>query len=79
MKSYLLAGLVILLACCYVGTAFAADHHDAGEMEMLIFPEAYKAMAVGDGGTISGVVKFEGDAPEMKKIEITKDERGLWC
>ena len=73
MKSYLLTSLAMLLACCYVGSVFA-DHHEAGEMEMLIFPEAYKTMAVGDGGTISGVVKFEGDAPEMKKLEITKDQ-----
>ena len=74
MKSYLLAGLTILLACCYLGTAFAADS-DAGEMEMLVFPEAYKAMAVNNGGKISGVVKFEGDVPEKKALEITKDEK----
>ena len=73
MKSYLLASLAIFLACCYVGTAFAADA-DAGEKEMLVFPEAYKAKAVNNGGTISGVVKFEGDAPDKKKLEITKDE-----
>ena len=73
MKSYLLASLAILLACCYVGTAFAADA-DAGEKEMLVFPEAYKPMKVGNGGTISGVVKFEGDLPEKKQLEITKDE-----
>ena len=74
MKSYLLASLAILLACCYVGTAFAADS-DAGEMEMLVFPEAYKPMKVNNGGTISGVVKFEGDVPEKKALEITKDEK----
>ena len=75
MKTYLLASLTFLLACCYVGIVgitFAADP-DAGEMEMLVFPESYKTMAVSDGGTISGVVKFEGDKPEMKVLEITKD------
>ena len=25
MKTYLLAGFALLLACCYVGNAFAAD------------------------------------------------------
>ena len=74
MKSYLLASLTILLACCFVGTAFAADSGSA-EMEMLVFPEAYKSMKVSNGGTISGVVKFEGDVPEKKALEITKDEK----
>ena len=75
MKTYLLASLTLLLVCCYVGIVGItfADHHEAGEMEMLIFPESYKSMAVNNGGTISGVVKFEGDKPEMKKLEITKD------
>ena len=72
MKSYLLANLTVLLACCFVGNVFA-DHHEAGEMEMLVFPKAYKTMAVNNGGTISGVVKFEGDVPEKKALEITKD------
>ena len=74
MKSYLLANLAILLACCFVGTAFAADS-GSGEKEMLVFPEAYKPMKVDNGGTISGVVKFEGDVPEKKALEITKDEK----
>ena len=74
MKSYLLASLTVLLACCFVGNVFA-DHHEAGETEMLVFPEAYKAIAVNNGGTISGVVKFEGDVPEKKALEITKDEK----
>lgn len=77
MKSYLLASLTVLLACCYVGSVFVADSEAMAmeiEMEMLIFPEAYKAMAVNNGGTISGVVKFEGDIPEKKALEITKDQ-----
>ena len=75
MKTYLFAGLAILLACCYVGNVFAADS-DAGETEMLVFPETYKAMKkVSDGGTISGVVTFEGDVPEKKALEITKDQK----
>ena len=74
MKSYLLASLTVLLACCFVGNVFA-DHHEAGETEMLLFREAYKAVAVSNGGTISGVVKFEGDVPEKKALEITKDEK----
>lgn len=77
MKTYLLTSLTLLLAFCYVGIVgitFAADP-DAGEMEMLVFPEKYKPMAVNNGGTISGVVKFEGDKPEMKVLEITKDPK----
>ena len=74
MKSYLLASLTVLLACCFVGTTFAADP-GSGEKEMLVFPEAYKPMKVNNGGTISGVVKFEGDVPEKKVLEITKDEK----
>ena len=74
MKTYLLAGLVLLLACCYVGNAFAADS-GAGEVEMLVFPKSYAAGSVSNGGTISGMVTFEGDVPEMKVLEITKDEK----
>ena len=73
MKTYLLAGLALFLACCYVGSAFAAGS-GAGEVEMLVFPESYSAGGVSNGGTISGVVKFEGDVPEMKMLEITKDQ-----
>jgi plastocyanin len=29
---------------------------------------------VANGGTITGVVKLEGNAPKMKKLEITKDQ-----
>ena len=72
MKTYVLASLAILLACCYVSSAFAADS-DA-EVEMLVFPDAYSAGSVSNGGTISGVVTFEGDKPEMKVLEITKDQ-----
>ena len=74
MKTYLLASLTVFLACCYVGGAFAADS-DAGETEMLVFPKSYTAGSVSSGGAISGVVTFEGDMPEMKVLEITKDEK----
>ena len=73
MKTYFLASLAMLLACCYAGSAFAADS-GAGETEMLVFPDAYTAGSVSGGGTISGIVTFEGDMPEMKKLEITKDQ-----
>ena len=71
MKTYLLAGLALLLACSYAGGAFAAEGE---EVESLVFPDSYKASSVSNGGTISGVVKFEGDMPEMKMLEITKDQ-----
>ena len=73
MKTYLLAGLALLLTCCYVSGTFAADS-GAGEVEMLVFPDSYAAGSVSGGGTISGIVTFEGDMPEMKKLEITKDQ-----
>ena len=41
---------------------------------MLVFPENYDDGSVSNGGTISGVVTFEGDVPEMKVLEITKDQ-----
>lgn len=34
---------------------------------------AYEAMAVTDGGTLSGTVKFKGTAPPPVKFEVTKD------
>jgi len=76
MKTYFWVSLMVLLVCCYLGSA-SADHHETAEkeeMEMLLFPKLYKAVSVSDGGTISGVVKFEGEVPEMKALEITKDQ-----
>ena len=35
---------------------------------------AYEGGAVKDGGTISGTVKFKGNAPEPKKLDVTKDK-----
>ena len=72
MKTYLLAGLALFLTCSYISGVFAADS-DA-EVEALVFPESYSAGSVSGGGTINGVVKFEGDVPEMKVLEITKDQ-----
>jgi len=34
----------------------------------------YEAIEVKDGGTISGEVKFSGDAPAAEKLAITKDQ-----
>ena len=34
---------------------------------------AYEAVAVTDGGTLSGTVTYEGTAPPPQKIEVTKD------
>src|SRR2546426_3507853 len=34
---------------------------------------AYEAMAMTDGGTLSGTVKFQGTAPPPAKLEVTKD------
>ena len=34
----------------------------------------FEAWSAGDGGTISGVVKFKGAAPAPRKLDITKDK-----
>ena len=36
---------------------------------------AYEGGAVSDGGSISGVVKFKGKAPDPKKLMISKDKK----
>ena len=72
MKTYLLVAALIACCCCYVGSA-GADHHASDEMEMLVFPKSYSTSGVSGGGTISGVVTFEGDVPEKEVLEVTKD------
>ena len=71
MKTKVVTILTLFIACAYVATATAAGGDE--EVESLVFPASYKAMSVSNGGTISGMVTFDGDAPEMKKLEITKD------
>ncbi len=73
MKTKMLACLALLIACGF-GLFVFADSHEEEEMDKLVFSEAYKTVAVKDGGKISGVVKFEGEVPEKKKLEITKDQ-----
>jgi plastocyanin len=34
---------------------------------------AYEAIAVADGGTITGTVKYKGDPPAPEKVAVTKD------
>ena len=73
MKTKVVTILTLLIACAYVTTATAAGGDE--EVESLVFPDSYKAMSVSNGGTISGMVTFDGAAPEMKKLEITKDTK----
>ena len=73
MKTKMLICSALLLACGF-GLFVFADSHEEEEMNKLVFPEAYETVAVKDGGKISGVVKFEGEVPEKKKLEITKDQ-----
>jgi hypothetical protein len=35
---------------------------------------AYEAIAVADGGTISGTVQFAGQAPQLELVEVIKDQ-----
>ena len=71
MKTKVVTILTLLIACVYVTAATAAGGDE--EVESMVFPASYKAMSVSNGGTISGMVKFDGAAPEMKALEITKD------
>lgn len=47
-------------------------------LTLAVFPAsglwAYEGGAVKDGGSISGSVKFKGNAPAPKKLDITKDK-----
>ena len=74
MKTKVFAYLTVLLTCCFGLIVFADQHEKEEEMNKIVFPKSYKAMSVSNGGKISGVVKFEGEVPEMKKLEITKDQ-----
>ncbi len=74
MKTKMFACLTVLLACGLALFVFADSHEKEEEKNVLVFPKAYKTTTVSNGGKISGVVKFEGDVPEMKKLEITKDQ-----
>ena len=73
MKTKMLVCFALLLACGF-GLIVLADNHEEDDMNKLVFPNAYKTMAVNNGGKISGVVKFDGEVPEKKKLEITKDQ-----
>lgn len=73
MKTKMFACLTVLLACGLALFVFA-DSHEEEEKNVLVFPKAYKAKSVSNGGKISGVVKFEGEMPEMKKLDIVKDQ-----
>lgn len=66
------ACLALLIACGFCIIVFA-DNHEEEDMNKLVFPEAYKIEAVANGGKISGVVKFDGEVPEKKKLAINKD------
>lgn len=74
MNTKMFAWLTVLLACGLTLFVFADSHEEKEEKNVLVFPKEYKTKSVSNGGKISGVVKFEGDVPEMKKLEITKDE-----
>lgn len=75
MKTKMLTCLAVLLVCSFGLVVFADNHGDDEEMNDLVFPDSYTVASVSDGGKINGVVKFEGEVPEMKKLEITKDEK----
>ena len=73
MKIRVFVSIMAVLACCF-GLIVLADNHEEEENNKLVFPEAYSPMKVSNGGKITGVVKFEGEVPEMKKLDINKDK-----
>lgn len=75
MKTKMLAGLALLLACSFGLIVFADNHEKEEEKNILVFPESYQPGTVSNGGTIMGVVTFDGEIPDMKKLEITKDPK----
>ena len=74
MKTKMFLTLTLFLACGLALFVFADNHEEEEEKNVLVFPKAYKTKSVSNGGKINGVVKFDGEAPEMKKLEITKDK-----
>ena len=70
MKTNVVSLLTLFLTCCYIASAVGAG--DAAP-EQINFPDSYKVVTINNGGTIAGVVKYDGDVPKMKKLEITKD------
>ena len=71
MKTHIVTFLTLIIASILATGAFAAGESEA--VESLVFPASYKARSVANGGTITGMVKFEGEAPATKKLEITKN------
>lgn len=75
MKTKMFACLAFLIACGFCLIVIADDHEEEEDMNKLVFPEeAYKAGSVANGGKISGIVKFDGEVPEKKKLVINKDQ-----
>lgn len=72
MKTKMFVFLTVFLACGLALFLSADNHHE--EKNVLVFPEAYEVKTVSNGGKISGVAKIKGEVPEMKKLEITKDQ-----
>ncbi len=73
MKTKMFAYLALLIACGF-SLIVLADNHEEEDMNKLVFPKAYTAGSVANGGKISGVVKFDGEVPEKKKLVINKDQ-----
>ena len=71
MKIQVVTILTLFIAGIFAASAMAAGGDE--EVESLVFPESYKAGKVSDGGAITGTVMFEGDVPESKKLDITKN------
>lgn len=72
MKTKVFAALLVLLVCG-IGLIVFADNHAKEEENNIVFPASYATMKVSNGGKITGVVKFEGEVPKMKELDINKD------
>jgi len=64
------AATMSLLVFC---ATIQADDKTAAPRKPAKRPTSYKAVEVKNGGTITGVVKYAGKAPEPRKIQVVKD------
>ncbi len=69
----IMVAFALALALVACGGGEKADTAKKAPAETAVVSEDYEAMDVTDGGTITGVVSFDGAVPAMKKLDVTKD------
>ncbi len=69
----IMVAFALALALVACGGGEKADTSEKPTTETVMVSGGYEAMDVVDGGTITGVVTFDGAVPAKKKLDITKD------